>query len=248
MRNAGQPALVNLCSQLRQTVETLKFPPIQACPGVIDFVDAAGALAFVDATFTTTEPNARMLVYTNVRVNELNAYVRGLRGYPETFVEGEVLINNTVIPLSKDTNLKVEAEVTVLSVAKQTRMQKIDSRNDQVQLETYDVELWTRGLGVITLPVPVNPEKLQEFLKYYAKMKDWDVFFYLKNTFPDLRQKDAATVYKAQGSTYDTVFLDLHNIGQSHDPDQVARMLYVGASRAKSRLVLYGTLPQRFCY
>jgi hypothetical protein len=42
------------------------------------------------------------------------------------------------------------------------------------------------------------------------------------------------------------VFLDLGNIGKCTDDDQVARMLYVGASRATTRLVLYGQLPARF--
>ena len=39
MRNSGQPALIDVCQQLRDTVETGKFNPIQIVPGVIDLLD-----------------------------------------------------------------------------------------------------------------------------------------------------------------------------------------------------------------
>ena len=39
MRNAAQPALMNVCNQLRQTVETSIFTPIKTVPGVIDLLD-----------------------------------------------------------------------------------------------------------------------------------------------------------------------------------------------------------------
>ena len=40
MRNNGQPALMNLCNQLRETVRTQQFNPIQLVPNVIDHVEA----------------------------------------------------------------------------------------------------------------------------------------------------------------------------------------------------------------
>ena len=52
----------------------------------------------------------------------------------------------------------------------------------------------------------------------------------------------ASTVNKAQGSTYDTVYLDLNDIGKCQDRDQVNRMLYVGVSRAKHKVVFTGDI------
>jgi DNA helicase IV len=115
-----------------------------------------------------------------------------------------------------------------------------------VTLEVYEDSFKsTRKNTSFTMIVPVDMDHYKALMKFYSKQKNWTGFYHLKNNYPDLRQKDAATVYKAQGSSYDTVFLDLQNIGKCTDSDQLARMLYVGASRAKSRLVLFGELPQR---
>ncbi len=72
------------------------------------------------------------------------------------------------------------------------------------------------------------------------------MYFKLKNEYPDLRAADASTVYKAQGSTYDTSFIDVGNIGECNRPDVVARMLYVAVSRARKRVVFYGDLPSKY--
>ncbi|WP_399498890.1 C-terminal helicase domain-containing protein, partial [Streptomyces sp. P17] len=51
---------------------------------------------------------------------------------------------------------------------------------------------------------------------------------------------------KAQGSTYDSVFIDLSNISKVTQPDVAARMLYVAFTRARSKVYLYGQLAKRF--
>ena len=64
----------------------------------------------------------------------------------------------------------------------------------------------------------------------------------LKNKFPDLRTRAAATVYKAQGSTHDSVFIDLDDIGKCRNDNLLARMLYVAISRARSQVLLTGDI------
>jgi exodeoxyribonuclease-5 len=68
----------------------------------------------------------------------------------------------------------------------------------------------------------------------------------LKNQFPDLRARDSQTVHKSQGSTYETVIIDLSNLSTCHLPKLVARLLYVAVSRAKTRVILFGTLAQKY--
>jgi ATP-dependent exoDNAse (exonuclease V) alpha subunit len=92
---------------------------------------------------------------------------------------------------------------------------------------------------------PVDPARIHQLKNYYRSQKRWNLVYQIENSYPDLRQRDASTVYKAQGSTFDEVFLDLTDIGSSTQNDQIARMLYVGASRATTRLVLFGKLPNR---
>lgn len=64
----------------------------------------------------------------------------------------------------------------------------------------------------------------------------------LENHYVDLRLMYASTVNKSQGSTYDTVFIDLNDIGKCRDKDQVRRMLYVAVSRAKNKVVFTGDI------
>ena len=51
-----------------------------------------------------------------------------------------------------------------------------------------------------------------------------------------------ATTNKAQGSTFDRVFVDLDDIRRCNSGDQIARMLYVGVSRARTQVFLTGDL------
>ena len=89
-------------------------------------------------------------------------------------------------------------------------------------------------------------ERVNFAKKVLSKQKEWADYYELRDTYADLREKSACTVYKSQGSTYDFVFVDLDNIGTSFDAGQVARMLFVAISRARSKVYLYGSLPQRY--
>ena len=96
------------------------------------------------------------------------------------------------------------------------------------------------------VPVPTDRSHFNELVKYYKRQKNWERYFYLKQNFPDLRPRDAATVHKSQGSTYDSVFVDLGNISTCHQADQAARMLYVAFSRAKTKVYVYGDLAAKY--
>lgn len=245
MRNAGQPALMSLCSQLRNTVETLDFQPIMEVPGVIDYLTPQQAQDFLDDTFKVESPDCRVLCYSNARVHEYNQYFRTLRGYPDTFTVGEQLINNSALSLGKMI-LRVEEEFVITKILAAPYPKLIDSNDPSSVMEVYDIEMVSpKGKEPLRFTIPVDPERHKQLMKHYSRQKNWNLFYQLKNHYPDLRQKDAATVYKAQGSTYETVFLDLENIGKCVHNDQLARMLYVGASRATTRLVMFGELPQR---
>ena len=74
----------------------------------------------------------------------------------------------------------------------------------------------------------------------------WSQYFDIKDTWLDLRSQYASTVHKAQGSSYDEVFIDLWDIGRCNRPSDTARMLYVSISRARKRVILSGELPEKY--
>lgn len=249
MRNSGQPALMALCEQLRANVDFKHFPEMKAVPGVIDYVDDAGAQAFIDQTFAIEAPSARILCYTNARVIEYNDYIRALRGYPDHPTPGEVVVNNAAAEIAPRVRLRVEEEFTIKKVDPKPAVVtvphgSVDRPDVQIDVWPLVVESDQRTYK-LNVCVPVYPEHRKELERYFKSIKDWVSLYWMRDKLPDFRPRDASTIYKAQGSTYDTAFLDLGNLGGCTDEDQLARMLYVGASRARERLVLYGELPAR---
>lgn len=243
MRNHTQPALMELCQQFRKTVETGKFYPIKIVEGVIDWLDGPLMKFAIDHVFKEENADSRILCYTNKKVNEYNNYIRAMRNYGDQYVVGENLIFNSafnmasqIIPAETPVRI-VEVDPTITSLV--TPIGKLDSYKIAVA-GVYDFSLaW--------LKIPVDPAKLTEVLKHYSKVdKDWASYYSVKETYPDLRPRDASTVHKAQGSTYDSVFIDLDNIGTHFNPDETARMLYVAVSRARTRIFLRGSLPRRY--
>jgi len=248
VRNAGQPALMALCNQLRATVETGIFKPIIEVPGVIDYIGDVELKDLLDNQFVDEDINARILCYTNARVQEYNEYIREVRGYPDVFQPGEILVNNNGIEFGK-IMMRVEQQFRVMEIVKQPYDKEIDKPSGTT-MEVYDIRIRATGGSEyfeLVVSIPTDPAHYTRLCKYYASRREWDTFWHLKKNYPDLRQKDAATVYKAQGSTYEWVICDLANIdAKCFDADQVARMVYVAASRPTTRLYLYGRLTGKF--
>lgn len=242
MRNSGQPALMKICQQLRHTVETGEFLPIKTHPGVIDLLDGAEMEQEV-FKFFSQETNSRILAYTNQRVVAYNDHIREIRQLNSSYTLGERLINNNAIQLRSDM-LSVEEEISIVKLADVIESIEVD---DDVFLDVRRADIKTKFGTIHTdIPLPEDKNHFTALIKYYQKQKNWNRYFHLKNTYPDLRPRDAATVHKAQGSTYDTVFVDLNNLSTCHNPNLAARLLYVAFTRARSRIVLYGDLVEKY--
>lgn len=240
----GDPDLLALNKQLRNTVETGDFRPIQIVPGVIDWLTDVEMQHQLQTTFAAQTHDSRILAYTNNQVVLYNDFIREVRQLPDEFTVGEFLVNNTAIRVAKNRTLSVEEEV---SIAKQSSTIEDIEIEAGVFLKIRRSDLRSK-LGEIfpSIPVPVDRAHFDALLRYYKGRKNWTKFFHLKNNYPELRQRDAATVHKTQGSTLDTVFVDLSNISTCNLSNQVARMLYVAVSRPRSRIFLYGNLAEKY--
>lgn len=242
MRNSSQPALMKLCQQLRNTVETGEFNPIKIQPGVIDLLDDAQMEAEIYETFKE-DSNCRILAYTNQRVVAYNDHIRELRQFHDTYILGEKLINNSAIQF-RTGMMSVEEEIEIIHLSEDTEEIEIDHN---ATLVVRRADLRTKFGDVYAgVPLPEDKEHFQQLVKFYQKKQNWNRYFHLKNSYPDLRPRDAATVHKAQGSTYDTVYVDLTNLSSCRNPIEAARLLYVAFTRAQKRVVLYGELAEKY--
>jgi hypothetical protein len=242
------PHLLAVQQQLRQTVESgiqtgiPKFHPIKLIPGVIDHLNDDEMKYALEHIFNQQTHTSRILAYTNNRVMLYNDHIRDIRKLPPTYTVGEFLVSNNATHLGPKM-LTVEEEITVLNV-KATKDIFIE---EDVMLKVQCMDIETSIGEIFTdVPVPIDRAYYAALVKYYAKEKNWPIYFMLKNDFPDLRQRDAATVHKSQGSTYDSVFIDLTDISTCRNPNQVARLLYVAFTRPRTRVFLYGTLSEKY--
>lgn len=243
MRNSGQPALMALCQQMRQTVETGVFKPIYLVPGVIEVLSDDEMQDHVNTNFKTEGFDARILAYTNNQVVDYNNYIRSIRGYGDRLHDGELVVNNTGVDVPGQGMMSAEKEFIVKTIDGPDVLFEVDG----MQIYGYPVDLHSiKGSLTFRVYQPTDREYFNQAIKYLGKNADWPNYFRLKNNFPDLRSRDSSTVYKAQGSTFNSVYIDLQNIGTSNIPDQVARMLYVAVSRPRERIYFYGRLPPKY--
>lgn len=244
MRNASQPALVNLCEQLRTTVQTNVFNPIQIVPGVIDHVSPEEMQEIINQTFVNQTYDARILAYTNQRVNDYNDYIRELRKLGTQFAEGEYLINNSTWRRNSSV-LSVQDEIQIVRVYPDPETVMI---SPEIQFSVYFVDIERRSTRetITRIPIPLDRQYVTEVAKYFARQKAWSDYFNIKNTYPDFRPRDASTTHKAQGSTYDVAIIDLGDFSQCRQANVAARLLNVGCSRARHRVILYGDLVDKY--
>lgn len=225
-----------------EEVMAFDFTPIKIIPGLIDWISGPDFEQEIAQNFAQQTDSHVILAYSNPRVIEYNTHIRGVRGLPMEFTAGEELISNTAVRFGKHA-LRVEDEITIKEVSPATAMHSLE---EDVELEVRYAIITTAFGEEISVALPVDRNHFNALVKYYKKVKNWRLFYQLKNNYPDLRQRDARTVYKIQGSSVDTAYIDVGNISTCHNPSQVARMLYVAVSRARKRVVFYGDLAEKY--
>lgn len=246
VRSKNAPHVTALCQQLRETVETGIFRPLVEVPGWIDYLSPEDAQRELTNHFVVNPgSHNRVLYFRNEQVLAMNNWIRQSRGLPTEFHVGELLVSNGAT-VSQTT---LDGKRYMLSVEQQIELTEV-SPIMPMDLKVYGLDasmnFYTVTCKYGTYRVACDPGQLKVCLAYLSKKKSWHQFFQLKEAFADLRMREACTVYKAQGSTYHTVFIDLSDIARCHNPAQVARMLYVACSRPTHRICFIGRLPEKY--
>lgn len=253
------PEIKALCEQFRDTVQNGIFKPIKTVAGVIDKLSSDQMYEKLFEVFTDRNASARVLAYTNKRVNEYNRLIRKqIRKLPDEFVAGDVVLVSNSCKLPDSYMAHVEEPLLVIDRAIEDKeLWFEDDAMGRVHTLPYkviycispvDKEAHEQGVDVTVHPCPVSydPDNYNQLLKHFANKRQWRNYFKLKDTFPNLRPSESTTYHKGQGSTYDTIFLDLGSLASCNRANEVARMLYVGVSRPKTHIYLYGELPHNY--
>lgn len=229
--------IANLGAQCREMVRSGRFTGIRPNDKDIVWLPAQEMLDTVNEMFTDpsyTMDTGRILTWTNKQVTKYNTHIRLKKGMSATVDPGEMLVTNKPILASGKTAYGTDTRVLVTDVVGETVRAGVPGRLVRLSLTTGDHFL------------PDNQDDVSLLLRRLKKRGDMQDFFNVKETWLDLRPVFVSTVHKSQGSTFDTVFVDLSNIGRCPIPDEVARMLYVGATRPAKKVVFFGQLPARY--
>lgn len=190
------------------------------------------AKALADKGFMDT---ATVGLYTNAGVKAINQYCRDSFGYPAHYEVGELLVVNS--SAHKERYLKNGMLVRVKEF-----LGEFSVKINEYRIPTYRYNI----TGNVIVDVPIDPMAVTNLLKGLAKVKAWRTFFEIQEAFVDLRPTYASTLHKLQGRSVATVCVSLTDLSKCTVPATVARLLYVGASRAISKLILFGKLKPRY--
>ena len=245
VRNKNSQALINLCDQLRTTVDTQEFKDIQLVPGAIKQLDDDGLKQWLmNADFS----KSKVLSYTNQRAIEYIEWIEKNRFKEPSFLrEGQLYVNNRMFE-SKLGNYYPEEEVLIhkFEIPYIVRDFTGDSGTTYFIKCAHALIGSAQSTNSHMASIAYDPLQFKSELKRACKNKDWQVYFYMQKDILDLRLPYASTVHKAQGSSYDDVVIDLESFEACKSYSMASRLLYVAVSRARSRVFFYGELPSRF--
>lgn len=205
------------------------------------FVDSA-LRAFSSDAFRADGTHARVLAYRNRTVAAYNAQLRRALHGPGAprFVPGEWIV-------AQDTWF-FEA-MPVLINSEEVRVVRAEVE-EVFGAETGEWKVWSltvRGADddhARTVRV-LHEDEADRYAARLAQLKakalneqgDWKPYYALRECFARVDYAYAMTVHKAQGSTFNTVYLDYHDTMACRGPERDA-LLYVAVTRPSQRLAM----------
>jgi exodeoxyribonuclease-5 len=266
VRQAQDHPILAMTAKIRAAIDGAEVPRFQTekhAAGSLLHLDPAAfetelLAAFRSAAYETDPDHCRVLAWTNQRTNAYNRIIRrallGPNADQHSLLPGEIVVACSPIV----GRVSVGDFVTVVE-AKPVNHHGIPAYRAIIQpdkgkpLEVFTVrpEGYPAFKGKLSELVR-EAQELQKRVGTLTHLEDqqrraaWVQFFAFKDeAFCDLRPIHASTVHKSQGSTYQTVYVDLTDIGRNTRRDVLLRLLYVALTRARGDVVVTGELPSR---
>lgn len=222
--------ITDMATAFRLVVNGGPWPQIKPDGQYVKYMDRSDFEDEIIKEFTRPDwhyHDSKVLGWTNNCVIAYNNAIRSkVSGNPEIQV-GDYVENNSFVSTGKH-SVKTDQLVLVTEI-------EPDSAHHDVRGNWVTIDHCGRFF------FPKERKDKQKFIlnsrnnQDYAKVREGESWI-------DLRAVFAQTVNKAQGSTYRKVFIDLDDIKGCNSGNQIARMMYVGTSRAQEEVILTGDL------
>lgn len=224
---AGNP-IIELATQFRHTVNTGEWLDFWPDDKHVIHLDRDEFEQEVLKEFSRPDwkyKDSKVLTYTNhCAISYNNALREYVKGDPELQV-GDYAVCNHFVQVG---SYKIATDQLV-----QITCIEPDSEKHGVLGNWITVDHLVRAF------CPKTRESKKALEKIAASQKNRPLLREIENWI-DLRAAFAQTVAKSQGSTYDRVFIDLDDIKTCTSANLIARLLYVGVSRARLQCFITG--------
>ena len=210
--------------------------------------------AFTSSEFEADPDTFRYLAWTNARVRQVNERIRAWRygaNIPTPFMPGESALFRAPVILDGIVVFANNQEARVVAIERSTFLYEIEEA-DAVPKWTAVVPSWR-----ITLRDEEGAEKTvhmhadeSEFQRVVERIKDeaaesrlrWKHLHEFQQSLAQMQSVYCLTVHRSQGSTFQTVFLDLPDIRRREQTNllEAQQMLYVAVTRPSQRLIVIG--------
>lgn len=204
--------------------------------------------------------------------SQLQDYIRGNSDFPKLTCTNDIIhLSATDFENQIINNIQTNSKVLSLSNKTSMRYAKLISNSltntdiaigDKVNVNSYHPQLSKQeiytihnlkastslGMKGYTVTLGFNNTFFTPFNTTKYKAKERSVAFnpeartVFKNSWIDIRHTYSSTIHKAQGSTYEDVYLDLNDFKYLKAQKELARLLYVAFSRATNKIYLTGDI------
>lgn len=229
VRQAEGNPIVDLSTKFRNTVNSGEFFNFQPDGHHIKHVDRETFNDLIIKEFTRPEwtyNDSKVLAWTNKCVINYNNAIREVVTGNPHFNEGDYAICNSFVTIGNH-KIKTDELVHITAISKDTFMYGVPGNEFTID-------------GSIHVFMPKTLEARNKCIKQARTENKLYIVADIEKSWIDLRAAYAQTINKSQGSTYNQVFIDLNDVGRCNSGDQIARMLYVGVSRAKEYVTFTG--------
>lgn len=229
VRQAKDNPIVDLSTKFRHAVNTGEFFQFKPDGHHIQYMDRDIFDDAVTKEFTRPDwkyQDSKFLAWTNKKVIDYNHAIANLVKGDPRFQVGDYAICNKFVSSGRKT-IKTDQLVCITGMDSGIERYGVPGSN-----VTLDYSM--------TLFFPDSLKAKNDFIKEMRAQDQLHRVAEAEMEWVDLRSAYACTINKAQGSTFDRVFIDLDDVSRCNMGDQIARMLYVAVSRARQQVFLTG--------
>lgn len=195
--------------------------------------------------FTT---RSRALAWRNVRLDELNRWVREEIHGVEAIRRARYIIGDRLLFMSPMSVEDVKGRKVDIITNDEAVVKEISIRTHATlpSVKVYALLLYSYGRSMVVETVHEDSEKeLDTILSNIAADAKkpgegglWKKFWGIKKSLANFKYSYAITVHRAQGSSYENVFVDARDILRNPNKNECRRCLYVGVTRPTKKLFI----------